>query len=211
MCPIVAFVYWESYGLNMSSPSAIIAICHSGIKNITFAWNAVHEYSDVCGTTCMGWYKCTAYIFVEYIKVKESVYFYTLQWRHNEHDSVSNHQPDDCFLNRLFRCRWKKTSKPRVTGLCAGNSPGTGEFPVQMASNAENDVIMITGNLRMGHTVFLEKGYSVIDMIFPIYHHHSPTASHRKTITAANNNNCSVFYWPTKYENGSGYAWYLKI
>ena len=26
----------------------------------------------------------------------------------------------------------------RVTGLCAGNSPGTGEFPEQMASNAEN-------------------------------------------------------------------------
>ena len=32
----------------------------------------------------------------------------------------------------------KKTSKLRVTGLCAGNSPGTGEFPAQMASNAEN-------------------------------------------------------------------------
>ena len=26
----------------------------------------------------------------------------------------------------------------RVTGLCVGNSPGTGEFPAQMASNAEN-------------------------------------------------------------------------
>ena len=32
----------------------------------------------------------------------------------------------------------KKASKLRVTGLCAGNSPGTGEFPAQMASNAEN-------------------------------------------------------------------------
>ena len=31
-----------------------------------------------------------------------------------------------------------KTSKLRVTGLCVGNSPGTGEFPAQMASNAEN-------------------------------------------------------------------------
>ena len=31
-----------------------------------------------------------------------------------------------------------KTSKLRVTGLCAGNSPETGEFPAQMASNAEN-------------------------------------------------------------------------
>ena len=32
----------------------------------------------------------------------------------------------------------KKTSKLRVTGLCAENSPVTGEFPAQMASNAEN-------------------------------------------------------------------------
>ena len=29
----------------------------------------------------------------------------------------------------------------RVTGLCAGNSPVTGEFLAQMASNAENDSI----------------------------------------------------------------------
>ena len=32
----------------------------------------------------------------------------------------------------------KKKSKLRVTGLCAGNSPVTGEFPAQMASNAED-------------------------------------------------------------------------
>ena len=33
----------------------------------------------------------------------------------------------------------KKTSKLRVTGLCEGDSPGTGEFPAERASNAEND------------------------------------------------------------------------
>ena len=32
----------------------------------------------------------------------------------------------------------KKTSKLRVIGLCAGNSPVTGEFLAQTASNAEN-------------------------------------------------------------------------
>ena len=36
------------------------------------------------------------------------------------------------------RRRSKKTSKIRVTGLCAGNSPVTDEFPAQMASNPEN-------------------------------------------------------------------------
>ena len=51
---------------------------------------------------------------------------------------VSNHQPHSCLLNCSFRRKSKKTSKLRVTGLCAGNSPGTGEFPTQMARNAEN-------------------------------------------------------------------------
>ena len=57
-----------------------------------------------------------------------SVSIVSLQWRHNGRDSVSNHQ-----LSRLIRSRSKKTS-----GLCAGNSPETGEFPAQRASNAEN-------------------------------------------------------------------------
>ena len=61
----------------------------------------------------------------------------TLQWRHNGLDGVSNHQRHDCLLNRLFGRRSTKTSKLPVTGLCAENSPGTGEFPSQMASNAE--------------------------------------------------------------------------
>ena len=70
----------------------------------------------------------------------------TLQWRHNGLDSVSNHHPHDCLLKRLFRPRSKKTSKLRVTGLRVGNSPETGEFPAQRASNAKifpfDDVIM---------------------------------------------------------------------
>ena len=48
----------------------------------------------------------------------------TLRWRHNGCNSVSNHQPRDCLLSRLFRRRSKKTWKLRVTGLCVGNSPG---------------------------------------------------------------------------------------
>ena len=62
----------------------------------------------------------------------------TLQWRHNERDGVSNHQPHDCLLNRLFRCKSKKTPKVSVTGLCVGNSPVTGDFTAQRASIAEN-------------------------------------------------------------------------
>ena len=62
----------------------------------------------------------------------------SLQWRHNGHDSISNHQPHHCLLSRLFRRKSKKTSKGRVTGLCVGNSAGTSEFPARMTCNAEN-------------------------------------------------------------------------
>ena len=62
----------------------------------------------------------------------------TLRWRHNGHEIDSNHQPHDCLLNCLFRRRSRKTSKLCITGLWAGNSSRTGEFPAQMASNVEN-------------------------------------------------------------------------
>ena len=64
---------------------------------------------------------------------------YTLQWRHNGHDNVSNHQPHDYLFNRLVRSGSNKTStKLRATGFCEGNSPMTGEFPAHRARNAEN-------------------------------------------------------------------------
>ena len=48
----------------------------------------------------------------------------------------------------IFKCRPKKTSNLLVTGFWEGNSPVTGEFPTQRASNAEmfsfDDVIMGT-------------------------------------------------------------------
>ena len=59
---------------------------------------------------------------------------YTLHWRHNGRDGVSNDQPHDCLLKRLFRRRSKENSKLRVTAA------RTGEVPAQMASNVENAV-----------------------------------------------------------------------
>ena len=51
-----------------------------------------------------------------------------------------------CLFNRSFRRRSNKTSKLRVTGLCEGNSPVTGEFPAQMASNAEKGSHLMTSS-----------------------------------------------------------------
>ena len=61
-----------------------------------------------------------------------------LPWRHNKRDGVSNHEPHDCLLKRLFGSRSKKTSKLRATGFCEWNSPATGDIPAQRVSNTEN-------------------------------------------------------------------------
>ena len=60
---------------------------------------------------------------------------FSSRWRHNQRDGDSNHQSHDCLFNLLFRHRSKETSNLRGTGLCAGNSPGTGWIP---RTNAEN-------------------------------------------------------------------------
>ena len=76
----------------------------------------------------------------------------SLQWRRNERDGVWNYQPHHCLLNLLIRRESKKTSKLRITGLCEGNSPVTGEFPAQKASNAEN-VFIWWRHHDIGHLV----------------------------------------------------------
>ena len=93
-----------------------------------------------------------------------------LQWRHNEHDGISNHRHLDCLLNCLFRCRSKKTSKLCITGLCEGNSPLTVEFPAPRASNVEYVSIW--------------------------WHHHGlPVAGINGCIIQPNNRNIDVLDW----------------
>ena len=72
-------------------------------------------------------------VFVSTLRcVLQSYYMYALQWRHNGRDGVSNDQPPSRLLNRLFRYRSRKTSKLRITGLCAGNSPVTDEHMLRI-------------------------------------------------------------------------------
>ena len=78
----------------------------------------------------------------------EASFTNTLHWRHNEPDDVSNHQPRDCLLNRLFRRRSKKTSNSASLALVWGihrwpvNSPRKG--PVTRKMFPFDDVIMRT-------------------------------------------------------------------
>ena len=50
----------------------------------------------------------------------------------------SNHQPDDCLLNRLFKVQINEKLKAPRDWPLRGNSPVTDEFPAQRASSAEN-------------------------------------------------------------------------
>ena len=92
----------------------------------------------------------------------------SLHWRHHWHDSVSNYQPYDCLLNRLFRRRSKKISKLCVTGLCAGNSPVNDEFPTQGPATRRmcsfDDVIMV-----MKDAIELLKWFVSANMLMTIF------------------------------------------
>ena len=119
------------------------------VINIVLYWAAEYRESTVLSWqyACMPgqWRSLRQFVLFSYLPMyflqnyqNTVLWHMSLPWRHNGRDGVSNHQPHDCLLNRLCGRRSKKTSKLRVTGHCAGNSPGTDEFTAQMTSNAEN-------------------------------------------------------------------------
>ena len=77
------------------------------------------------------WYHCNAVCGYPsiYWATREKHYQPSLRWRRNGRDSVSNHEPPNCLLNRSFRRRSKKTSNSAslvfVRGIHRGpvNSP----------------------------------------------------------------------------------------
>ena len=87
-----------------------------------------------------------------YININISM---SLQWRHNGCDSVSNHQPHDCFSTIYSDTdQWKHQSSA-LLALCAGNSPEAGEFPAQMDSNAENVSIWWRHHVKLKFCVYI--------------------------------------------------------
>ena len=79
-------------------------------------------------------------------RFRQSVIFIALQWRHNERDGASNHQPHDCLLNRLFRHRSIKHQRSASLAFVRGihrwpvNSPH--KWPVTRKMFPFDDVIM---------------------------------------------------------------------
>ena len=125
---------WSRIYAKKATPERLILACNTE-KRISLIMNVSQHF--MCKILLRIWLREKQAIVVSPLYPPIFIR-YTLQWRHNGGDSVSNHQPHDCLLNRSFRRRSKKTSKLRVTGQCAGNSLGTGEFSAQMSSSAEN-------------------------------------------------------------------------
>ena len=123
----------------MCLPQNLCAMCHNMtiviLNPVIYKWPSYWSFAiqHMCLIACMkiGAMLAGAFlsISVPISRLMSQCIIRSLQWRHKEHDGVSNHQPYDSLLNRLFRCRWNKPTKLRVTGLCEGNSPVTGEFP----------------------------------------------------------------------------------
>ena len=112
-------------------PIDTISIPHKDATQVAMSWRV--EVRDMVDPSVLGLWRpdeCRTRCFNKVLL--------SLQWRYKQRGGVSNHQHLDCLLKRLFRRRSKKTLKLRVTGLCEGTSPLTGEFPAQRASNAEN-------------------------------------------------------------------------
>ena len=73
---------------------------------------------------------------------------YSLQWRHNGHDGVSNHQPYQCLRNRLFGADQRKHQSSASLAFVRGihrrpvNSPH--KWPVTRKMLPFHDVIMFS-------------------------------------------------------------------
>ena len=140
-CLFVSFLAGPSFTLMFSSKKAPMECrLYQPLECLEIFWELISHFEDSI------WFAVQKHFWKSLIVFKIIDVQNTLQWCHNGCDSISNHQPQDCLLNRLFRRRSKKTSKLRVTGLCGGihqwpvNSPH--KWPVTRKMFPFDDVIM---------------------------------------------------------------------
>ena len=151
--------WWSSVGVN------IVGLVQEDVTPLLVHWSYVflaltHRYG------LMVWLLCTKIYFrhpgrnlmiTDGNKYQTLWSNYILQYTHYSYimnhdggDGISNHLHLDYLLNRLFRCRSKKTSKLCITGLCEGKL--SGEFPSQRASNRKNVIIWWSHHIYDGIT-----------------------------------------------------------
>ena len=93
-----------------------------------------------------GLWNIAAYLYISWTWIYTHILFrhfnFTLRWRRNGRDGVSNHQPHDCLLNSLLRKHQSPTSLAYVRGIhrWAVNFPHKGLVTLKMFPF--DDVIM---------------------------------------------------------------------
>ena len=90
------------------------------------------------------------------------------------------------FTQPFIERRSKKTSKLRVTGLWAANSFVTGEFPAQMASNAENASIWWRHHAYVYIHMFFKRFTQHVLWITPLRYEKNQLISWRNNYSSTN-------------------------
>ena len=124
----------------METFSALLALCEGIYRSPVNSphkgqWHGALMFSLICAWINV-WVNNRSAGDLRRHRTHYDVIVMVMLWSHSEICRKFSH---DCLLSRLFRRKSKKTSKLRVTGLCAGNSPVTREFPTQRTRKAEND------------------------------------------------------------------------
>ena len=120
--------------------------CTSSFNTYKMFWNAKNNVTYVNGVN--SWLRSSATIplnpfspvaseVMRYINLKLSTWIVS-HYSDVTMGKIASQITSLTIVYLTVRRRSKKTSKLLVTGLCVGNSPVTGEFPAQMANNAEN-------------------------------------------------------------------------
>ena len=85
----------------------------------------------------------------------------SLQWRNNGHDGVSNHQPHDCLLKRLFKRKCQSSaSLAFVRGIHEWPVNSTHKRPVTRKMFPFDDIIMLSHLLFSSSNWTQIKSYS---------------------------------------------------
>ena len=96
-------------------------IKENALKNVVFEMASILSRPQ-----CVNDYFCW---FVWPISFRVTWQALPLQWRHNEPEAVSNHQPCDCLHKRLFRRRSEKTPKASHHWPLCGEFTGDRRIP----------------------------------------------------------------------------------
>ena len=121
-------------------PSPLAVLCTTQKATKLPATRAVQRGCDIVSCNEICWPPCELYVHVFFFVLFHHVYYFSFMnfvYPYYSGIEVTEpfsyiplfSQPHSVLINRLFGRRSKKTSKLRVTGLCAGNSPGSVNSP----------------------------------------------------------------------------------